>query len=30
MEQTVGIRVDAEKLPVEVIMVDHVERPTPN
>jgi uncharacterized protein (TIGR03435 family) len=30
MEETVGIRVDAEKLPVDVIIVDHVERPTSN
>jgi uncharacterized protein (TIGR03435 family) len=30
MEQTVGIRLDTEKLPVEVIIIDHVEKPTEN
>ena len=30
MEETIGLRLDTERLPVEVIFVDHVEKPTEN
>jgi uncharacterized protein (TIGR03435 family) len=30
MEEQLGLRIDTEKLPVEIIIVDHVEKPTEN
>lgn len=30
MEEQLGLRLDMEKLPVEIMIVDHVEKPTEN
>jgi uncharacterized protein (TIGR03435 family) len=30
MEEQIGLRLDTEKLPVEILIVDHVEQPSDN
>jgi uncharacterized protein (TIGR03435 family) len=30
MEEQLGLRLDTEKLPIEILVVDHVEKPSEN